>query len=240
MANRQSILKSASAQGLDAIDADLERNRRSWRTYLDAERCAPRRRALLQEAAALPIETHADAAGKLRIALRHGSGAPRSEWGDARIYFSGIVPAEERPIFELCLQVFEWLDRQTEKLPQIRAALLGVRHDRGGDLHKSAELGLSDNVQELVVQLPATIDLLEFIHWQVARSDRAPEPPVGTVTLSPEAAVQVRAAMLEVLAFHGQRLVEECEPGLDWHACAVAQAMRRAIRLLDSASGRAS
>jgi hypothetical protein len=55
----------------------------------------------------------------------------------------------------------------------------------------------------------------------------------GAVTLSAEAAVQVRAAMLEVLALHGQYLIERRDPGLDRHTLEVARAMRGAIRLLD-------
>ena len=244
MAKRQSDLESESAQALNAIDADLERNARSLGTYLDVERCVPRRRALLQEAAALPIEAHADAVSKLRIALRHGSSTPRTEWGDARSYFSGMGPVEDRPIFELCLQVFEWLERQADNLPQIRAALLAALQHYSGDLEEGEEPGLSDSVRGLEAQLRAAIALLDGRGGSMTAAKLkalAPvQPPVGTVTLSAEAAVQVRAAMLEVLALHDQRLLEECEPGLDEHTREVARAMRRAMLLLDGATARAA
>jgi hypothetical protein len=82
-------------QGLAAIEAALDENRRAWKDASDVLICRPRREILIAQAEALPIMTRADAQMKLSIALKHDS-----NW-DAR-----------DSAYQLCGQVLKWLARE--------------------------------------------------------------------------------------------------------------------------------
>jgi hypothetical protein len=102
---------------LRAIERALQQNHAEWGDPEDDRQLHPedwhrlndRRTELLAQAVAVPISTCADAALKLRIALR--TSAPY-DWTEDPPQFESIGKPDSLYVFELCRQALAWLEAE--------------------------------------------------------------------------------------------------------------------------------
>jgi uncharacterized protein YjiS (DUF1127 family) len=85
---------------LREIERDLARTLRSWRSSRDFDRCDPRRRELLEQAASAPITSVNDAAAAVRIFLLAATD------GDG---LQSTGPQENRHLANIIRAVRRWL-----------------------------------------------------------------------------------------------------------------------------------